>query len=915
MAPAGALAVTLFDCDRPGSPYEVSQLGLPPPPTCMPGGPTGNFLRLADTTVANINAVAFDLTDPGPHGLIIADFDFRMTPRAADSRADGLGFTLASTAVFGESGPVGGHSEEPDVIGSLGVGFDIHQGPGEVSANHVSVHWNGSQLAEIDVTRLLDLASGEFTHARIIARPGADPADLTILLTPCGSAQVTVVDRLPVPGLVPYEARVQLMARSGGEAALHDVDNLNVQFIDIGQSVVSFGAGSIEVTEGAGTDAVVTVNRTGGLQSACSVGYATADLSATAGADYTPVAGTLAFASGEDTKTIRVPILDDGDTEGDERLVLRLQDPTGGAALGGPSEARVVVVDDEMACTTGRWSGPLCWPIVAIHAAVMPDGRVMLWSRGEGAGAAVTGDDAHAWDPASGTIDPLARAGYDIFCSGHTLTADGRVFVAGGHLADEAGLARASFYDPIDDTWTDAPDMNAGRWYPTTTVLANGDLLVTSGSIDKLPTMNEIPQVLPERGGLWRDLSGARLTEADLSRFYPWMYVAPNGQVFCAGWEQNTWYLDTRGAGSWTPVAPSHYGRREYGSSVMYEPGRVLIVGGNPRVESVPSTLVPTASAEVIDLGAASPAWREVAPMALPRRQLNTTLLPDGTVLATGGTQSPGFNDGANPALAAERWDPATERWSTLAAMRIPRLYHSLALLLPDGRVLCAGGGFPPATSGGANQPNAEIFSPPYLFKGPRPVITSVPAIVTYGQAFPIETPDPLHAASVRWIRLSSVTHAFNEGQRSNQLSFSVTRGGLFATAPADSNLCPPGHYLLFILNADGVPSPGRVVEVTRPPGGGAVPGTRGLSLAGARPNPASRGLAVAFALPDDQPAELTVFDLNGRRILTRALSGFGAGEHVFDVGTSPGLVPGVYMIRLTQGSQSVTTKAVLLRP
>jgi hypothetical protein len=910
LAGGSARAVTRLDCDRPGTPYEASQLGVPPGPTCVPGGPTGNFLRLADTTVASINAIAFDLTDPGAHGQIVADFDFRMTPHAFDSRADGFGFTLASTAVFDVSGPVPSHSEEPDVTGSLGIGFDIHQGPGEVSADHVSIHWNGGQTAEIDVSRVLDLASGQFTHARLIVRPGASPPDLTLLLTPHGSLPVTVVDRLPVPGLYPYESRVHLMARSGGEAALHDIDNLNVQFMDLGQGLVSLGAASYEAIEGTDREAVVTVTRFGGTQGIATVHYTTADRTALAGVDYTPVSGTLTFGSGETTKSIRIPILDDPLAEGDERFQLTLADPAG-ALLGGPDQAWVTIVDDESARAAGRWSGVKCWPFVAIHGQVLADGRVMLWPRGE---AGSPGDYARVWDPATDEITPVAHAGFNIFCGGHSLTADGAVFVAGGHVHESVGLSRASFYDPAHDIWTEQPDMNAARWYPTTTVLPGGDLLVTAGSIDTL-TMNEVPQVLPAGGGAWRTLSGARLGAGDLAATYPWMYVLPDGRVFCAGWEQGTWFLDTRGEGSWTPGPASHFGRRDFGSSVMYEPGKVLIVGGNPRDAAIPASLDPTARAEVIDLGVAQPAWREVAPMALPRRQLNTTLLPDGTVLATGGTSSPGFNDAARSAMTAEQWDPATGQWTTLAAMTVPRLYHSIALLLPDGRVLCAGGGFPPPTSGGVNRPDAEIFSPPYLFRGPRPVVTATPAVVSYGQAFPIDTPDASGIATVRWIRLSSVTHDYNQSQRSNVLAFSVVRGGLYATAPPDSNLCPPGHYLLFILNREGVPSLGRIVQVTRPATGAPVPGTRGLILAGARPNPAARGLTVAFALSGDAPAEITVFDPSGRRILTRDVSGLGPGEHVVDVGAATGLKPGVYMIRLTQAGQSVTKRAIVLQP
>jgi hypothetical protein len=906
-------AATVLDCDRPSSPHEAFQLEGPPAPACIPGGPTGGFLRLADTAAVNLNSIAFDLTDPGAWDLVVADFDFRLTPKGAESRADGFGFTLASTAEWGTSGYIPSRSEEPDVARSLGIGFDIHQGPGEVSRNHVSLHWDGTRIAEVDATPLLELASGRFTHARITVRAGTSPPDVTVTLTPCGAAPVTLIDRLPVPGLAPYESRVHLMARSGGEEALHDLDNLNVQFLRLDQGTVSFAAATVEAIEVRGGEALVTVTRSGDLGGATRVDYATAGGSAHADEDFASLSGTIAFASGEEAKTIRVPLLDDAATEGEERFVLRLTDPTGNTTLGGPNEVTIVIVDDETARTTGHWSDVLCWPVIAVHATALPDGRVMVWPGDEGHGGR-SGDDPHAWEPATGAIRPLARAGFDIFCSGHTLTADGRVFVAGGHVMEAVGLARASVYDPVADRWTSLPDMNAGRWYPTTTTLANGELLVVAGSIDESMD-NELPQVQPANGGAWRDLHGAMLAEPELARYYPWMYVAPDGRVFCAGRQRDTWYLDTRGHGSWTYVARRSFGKRDYGSSVMYEPGKVLVAGGNPRNEDTPDADLPTASVEVIDLTAPSPAWRDVAPMALARRQLNTTLLPDGTVLATGGTSARGFNNVTEAALHAEAWDPASEQWTTLAPMAVPRLYHSTALLLQDGRVLVAGGGLPPAVGGDVNHADAQVFSPPYLFRGPRPVVTSAPTEVSYGEAFLVETPHAADIATVRWIRLSSVTHSFNENQRSNVLPFSATRAGLFATAPRDSNLCPPGHYILFVLTADGVPSAGRVVRVTRPPGGHGVPGDHGLVLRGARPNPARHGLFVEFALTSREPAELSVHDLTGRLVLRRELVGLGIGAHVHDLGAGSGLAPGVYLIRLRQGDRTASAKAVVLEP
>ena len=217
----------------------------------------------------------------------------------------------------------------------------------------------------------------------------------------------------------------------------------------------------------------------------------------------------------------------------------------------------------------------------------------------------------------------------------------------------------------------------------------------------------------------------------------------------------------------------------------MYDDGKVLIVGGGAP---------PTATAEVIDLNSASPSWRSVAPMSTPRRQLNSTLLPDGKVLVTGGSSGDGFDNSTEPVLAAEIWDPATESWTTLASSNtIYRGYHSIAMLLPDGRVL---------TGGGDDFPTVEFYHPPYLFKTwpPRPTITSAPATVGYGETFLVKTPNPASITAVNWIRLSSVTHSFNQNQRINRLSFSEATEGVNVTAPASGKLCPPGHYMLFIL-------------------------------------------------------------------------------------------------------------------
>jgi hypothetical protein len=202
--------------------------------------------------------------------------------------------------------------------------------------------------------------------------------------------------------------------------------------------------------------------------------------------------------------------------------------------------------------------------------------------------------------------------------------------------------------------------------------------------------------------------------------------------------------------------------------------------------------------------------------MAFARRHLNATLLPTGEVLVVGGTNGSGFNNAAGSVHAAEIWNPASGTWKTVASNSINRIYHSTAVLLPDARVLVAGAGenFDPDTrTNDVDQFNAELYSPPYLFRGPRPTISSTQVNLAYGSSFTVGTPDAGAIAKVTIVRLSSVTHSFDQNQRFMALTFQATSSGVTVNAPASPNLAPPGHYLLFLVNAAGVPSVGRFIN------------------------------------------------------------------------------------------------------
>ena len=451
----------------------------------------------------------------------------------------------------------------------------------------------------------------------------------------------------------------------------------------------------------------------------------------------------------------------------------------------------------------GQWTPPFDWGaptalVVGVHLHLLPTGRVLTYG--------LIGSP-EVWDQASNSFTVSASA-TRLVCSGHAFLPDGRLLVTGGHIAAKKGLPDANIFDPASQTFIPVQSMAKARWYPTTTTLANGEMLTIGGS-DSSMVMVPVPEVWTGSG--WRQLTGASLALP----YYPWTFQAPNGKVFYAGWSRVSRYLDAQGTGAWTDVGNSIYGEREAGTAVMYQPGKVLIVGGGGG-RYAPGAL-PTSTAETIDLTGGSPQWRNTGSMAFARRHLNATLLPTGEVLVVGGTSAAGFNNAAGTVHAAEIWNPTTGMWRTVASNTINRIYHSTAILLPDARVLVAGAGenFDGDTrTQDVNQFNAEIYSPPYLFRGNRPSIGSAPATMTYGSTFTVGTPDAGSISKVSLLRLSSVTHSFNQNQRFMTLTFQPQAGGLSVAAPASGNLAPPGDYLLFLVKADGVPSIGRFVNI-----------------------------------------------------------------------------------------------------
>jgi hypothetical protein len=464
----------------------------------------------------------------------------------------------------------------------------------------------------------------------------------------------------------------------------------------------------------------------------------------------------------------------------------------------------------------GQWSAVLNTPVVPVFQAVLPNGKVLMWdSVGDQAVNSYpnhTFTRATVWDPSTNTSKQVNLPGYNIFCAGYVQLADGRVLVAGGNKSSaQDGIVQTHTFDWRTETWTRGPDMNAARWYPSVAALANGEALIVAGG----PATAEVYQ----NDSRLRRLTG--FTSFD-DRTYPFLVPRPDGQVELVGPYNRMETMSTTGTGALTATRNRDGINRTYGSFATYDIGKVIVAGGGSVTEDGQSS-VPTKTASVVELNGSGTTVRPTASMSVGRRQANLTILADGSVLATGGQSSSvnGLVDLQNPVFAAERWDPATETWTVLSSASRVRQYHSSATLLPDGRVMTGGGGIcGTCTTQGYLEKNIEYFSPPYLYAkdgsgnpAVRPVIDSAPTTTGYAQTFAISTEQAGSIGKVGLVRLGAPTHSEDQGQRYVPLAFNASGSVLTVTAPATTNIAPPGYYMLFITNTAGVPSVAKIVK------------------------------------------------------------------------------------------------------
>ena len=482
---------------------------------------------------------------------------------------------------------------------------------------------------------------------------------------------------------------------------------------------------------------------------------------------------------------------------GSHTLTAIARDASGNQTISAP--ITVTIANADIRSQIGEWSPLTSWPLVAINANLLKNGKVLLFDHDN----AVTGP--LVWDPVTTEFTSTPLVNDEIFCSAQVNLADGKVFIAGGHKVGggQDGIKSTYIYDADLNTWTKGSDMAYDRWYPGLTKLGDGRVVITSGQI-VTGSFADTPEIYDPGTGLLNAIPSINTSQLHEEE-YPANFHLPNGKILAISPEYGPVQIMGADASTWTNVNTTPV---LLGSAVQYRPGKILMSGGAPAFEGSSPSVTLTA---VSDMNASTPTWRTTAPMSFGRYMHNLVMLPTGKVLAVGGVAI-AYQQSNNGILPTEIWDPATEAWATVASLSAPRVYHSTALLLPDGRVLAAGGGKNGALS---NQYSAQVYSPPYLFKGERPVITSAPDSVQYGTStFTVDSPDAADIASVALIANGSVTHSTDMNQFYTELPFTAANGQLSVTVPQNGNQVPPGHYMLFIVDSTGVPSAAKIVKI-----------------------------------------------------------------------------------------------------
>ncbi len=460
----------------------------------------------------------------------------------------------------------------------------------------------------------------------------------------------------------------------------------------------------------------------------------------------------------------------------------------------------------------GAWGPIIQWPHIPVTAANLPDGRILTFASNQKtrfpAGPEFT--YAATWNPQTNSFVERNHNSHDMFCGHLSTLEDGRIFINGGRNH----VKTTSIFDYRTNSWQTIDKMNRGRWYPTTVALPTGSVMTAIGS-----SGGQYPELWTEGQG-WKSLTGASLQTPILSytqfferNWWPLLHIDPRGKVFHSGPTPKMHSISTEGLGSITKVGPeNHEWYPKHGTTVMFDEGKLLVAGGAISGTNTKSTN----KAMIIDITGEEPQITQIAPMTYARKFQNGVMLPTGEVLVVGGnTSGVKFSD-AGTILPVEIWNPDTQKWRTIDSIAKPRNYHSIALLLTDGRVLSAGGGL---CGCAADHQNGQVLTPPYLYNSDgslatRPVISNAPNVIKNGQTFSLQSDTDITKFSL--IKMSSTTHAVNTDLRYLKVPFTHDGNGNYQlSAHANINVMTPGHWMLFAVNSEGVPSVASIIQVS----------------------------------------------------------------------------------------------------
>jgi hypothetical protein len=456
-------------------------------------------------------------------------------------------------------------------------------------------------------------------------------------------------------------------------------------------------------------------------------------------------------------------------------------------------------IDLSHAASKGMWELLPCdSQVLAVHAALMHTGKLLFFAGSGNDELYTTGLRSIVYDYENGGFhQPYTPV--DVFCAHQTFLGDGRLLVVGGtETYAFTGLHTSYLFDPGSEEWIRVGDMSTGRWYPAAITLGDGRVLAAGGTGD---LANQVEIYSPLAG--WAP---------PIARTHDWgafpnMVLLRDGRVLFTGahfgGEPRQPFVFDIPSGTETPVPgltpADHHGMAP---SVLLPPAqsqRVMVLGGGGPAAAP----MPVPDMNLVDMTAVAPHFVAGPTPVHARTMQNAVLLPDRTVFVSGGGA---MEDPASAVLESEIYDPAANSWHRGAIATVPRLYHSIAVLLPDGRVITAGSN-PHRRD---DELRLELYHPPYLFRGPRPFIESAPTDATYNELLEIHTPQ---ADDIQWaqlIRPMAVTHSCDTEQRLVDLPINRrTRGfcQLTVRAPKEPNLAPPGWYMLFLTNRNRVPS------------------------------------------------------------------------------------------------------------